>query len=84
MRGRNVEERVADNSFSGYMLTTLSLITAFLGGMYSTWAVSRGPSFVLLRMAAYGVGIPLIAAGLVMRTQLSKMNGLLKPFASSH
>ncbi len=58
---------------SGYILTTVALSTAFAGGIYSTWAVSRGPSYVPLRVASYGVGIPLIALGLFLRIQPTKL-----------
>lgn len=58
---------------SGYLLLFSALTTAFLGGMYSTWAISRGPGYVPLRVAAFGVGLPLILAGSVLRLRSSKM-----------
>ncbi|KAL1408795.1 hypothetical protein Q8F55_005609 [Vanrija albida] len=58
---------------SGYLLIALSLATAFLAGGYSTWALSRGPAFTPVRVGAFYVGIPLIAAGLGLRIRTSKM-----------
>jgi hypothetical protein len=56
---------------SGYLFTALALFTAFAGGLLSTWAQTR-PAPV--RIAAYGIGVPLVAAGLAMRVQTSKMS----------
>jgi len=58
---------------SGYLLVTLFLFTAHLGGAQSSWALGRGSGFTAVRVLAFWVGLPLIWVGLEMRTRPSKM-----------
>ncbi|GMK56697.1 hypothetical protein CspeluHIS016_0305370 [Cutaneotrichosporon spelunceum] len=57
-------------NLSGYLFITLALVTACAGGLLTDWARTRPAP---LRVIAYGLGIPLIAAGLAMRVHPSKM-----------
>lgn len=50
---------------SGYVLLPLVLVVAHLGGAWSDWFV--GHSSLALRIAAFDVGLGLVAVGLVMR-----------------
>ncbi|BEI79896.1 hypothetical protein CcaverHIS002_0104250 [Cutaneotrichosporon cavernicola] len=61
---------------SGYLFMTLALFTAFAGGLLTTWSQTRPAP---LRIVAYGIGIPLIAAGVAMRMHTSKL-----PFGKRH
>ncbi|CAK9779677.1 hypothetical protein CC85DRAFT_285137 [Cutaneotrichosporon oleaginosum] len=56
---------------SGYFFTASALFAAFVGGMLTPWSQTRPAP---LRIAAYCIGIPLIATGLAMRVQTSKMS----------
>jgi len=62
--------RLTRDSISGYGLIAFALLTATLGGGYSTWASARLP---VLRFFAYGVGAPLVLLGLAMRARPDKM-----------
>lgn len=57
---------------SGYVLVTLALFTAHLGGAHSTWALGRS-GFGYARLLAFWLGLPLIWIGLVTRMRTSKM-----------
>lgn len=50
---------------SGYILLPLILVVAHLGGSWSDWMV--GHSSLTLRIAAFDVGLALVAMGVVMR-----------------
>ncbi|ORY35367.1 hypothetical protein BCR39DRAFT_3781 [Naematelia encephala] len=53
---------------SGYLLVTLSLLTAHLGGAHSSWALGRD-GFTWLRVLAFWVALPLVWIGLELRTR---------------
>jgi len=57
---------------SGYVLVTLALVTAHLGGAHSTWALGR-QGYGWARVLAFWVGLPLIWVGLEARARPSKM-----------
>jgi hypothetical protein len=69
VRRELVSNRQADMlmcSLSGYLLVTLALLTAHLGGAHSTW--SGGQPF-FAKVAAFWVGLPLIWLGLLLRVR---------------
>ncbi|WVQ81919.1 hypothetical protein IAT38_004046 [Cryptococcus sp. DSM 104549] len=57
--------------FSGYILITLSLITANLGGFYSFWAQRREVG--IPGLLAFWVGLPMMWVGMGLRMRTSKM-----------
>ena len=59
-------DHVLISSLSGYLLVTLALLTAHLGGAHSTW--SGGQPF-FAKIAAFWIGLPLIWLGLLLRVR---------------
>ncbi|KAK4685064.1 hypothetical protein P7C73_g5097, partial [Tremellales sp. Uapishka_1] len=59
---------------SGYLLITLALLTAHLGGAHSSWAL--GNSAQSVRVVAFWIGLPLVWIGLEARSRPSKMKFL--------